>query len=78
VEEVLEIGAACPASGQMPLRAGKQVADRQQIFVVGSACRAYREMPTHRGALILVKVADEIHPEIVAPSGAALTHPLSP
>src|SRR5690348_8318334 len=77
VEEILVVGAARPANGQMSLGAGQPVADRDEIFVICAAPRAGREVPSHRGPLLAVQRADHERREVIAPPGAALSHLLS-
>src|SRR5262249_4165698 len=77
-EEASVIGAARPAARQMPLRLGEPVADWQQLFVLGAARRAGREMHPHRGALLHVQRADDVHTDITAPSVAVLAHLVIP
>src|ERR1700754_1678611 len=74
LDEILVVGAAHPANGQMPLSAGEPVADRHEIFVLGTAPPAGRKVPPHRGPLLAVQRADHERCEVIAPSGAALSH----
>ncbi len=72
--ELLIVGAALPAVGQVLPGAGEPVTDRHQFLVRGAARRAGREMQCHRGAILVVKRAEDERREVIAPPGAALGH----